>query len=94
MLEEPSSLCSLLLPSVLVSSIFMLLLFTFFDWNADKARMERQLRREKILKNTKAEAIKQAREPIKTARKPGDVESEGLGRVIRNLETCVVRNRV
>ena len=47
-----------------------------------------------ILKNTKAEAIKQAREPIKAARKPGDVESEGLGRVIRNLESCVVRNRV
>ena len=93
MLEDPS-LCSLLLPSVLVSSIFMLLLFTFFDWNADKARMERRLRREKILKNTKAEAIKQAREPIKAARKPGDVESEGLGRVIRNLESCVVRNRV
>ena len=56
--------------------------------------MERRLRREKILKNTKAEAIKQAREPIKAARKPGDVESEGLGRVIRNLESCVVRNRV
>ena len=93
MLEDPS-LCSLLLPSVLVSSIFMLLFFTFFDWNADKARMERRLRREKILKNTKAEAIKQAREPIKAARKPGDVEREGLGRVIRNLESCVVRNRV
>ena len=93
MLEGPS-LCGLLLPSVLVSSVFMLLLFTFFDWNAEKAKAERRLRREKILRNTKAEAIKQAREPIEAARKPGDVETEGLGRVLKNLEACVVRNRV
>ena len=142
MLEEilPSSF---LLPSMLLSCALLLVLFIVFDYGEDKAREERKARREKILRNTKEEAIKQvgppyrvkthhkeheepkvisclehitdiwtlfwlekqgvlwlhmigvsqAREPIVAVRRPGDVESEWLGRVAGHLEGCVVRSR-
>ena len=85
---------SLLLPSVLLSSVFMLVLFSVLDWSAEREREKRRQRREKILRNTKEEAIKQAREPIIVARKPGDEETEGLGSVVQPLEASVVRARV
>ena len=50
---------SMLLPCLLLSSAVLLLLLSVWDWGADKEREERRLRREKILKNTKDEAIKQ-----------------------------------
>lgn len=85
---------SMLLPCLLLSSAVLLLLLSVWDWGADKEREERRLRREKILKNTKDEAIKQAQEPILSPRKPGDEETEGLGRVAVPLDACVVRARV
>jgi hypothetical protein len=93
MLEELVP-CGALLPLVLLASVLLLVLLALPDWAAAWDRAERQARRERILRNTKSEAIRQAREPILATRRPGDVETEGLGRVLRSLETCVVRARL
>ena len=56
---------SFLLPSMLISCTLLLILFIVFDYSEDKAREERKARREKILRNTKEEAIKQVGLPLR-----------------------------
>lgn len=64
----------LLLSTVLLFSIMIMAIIVWHDRKLDKEKLEKIARREKVLKNTKDEAIRESQEPLLIKKRAEDVE--------------------
>ena len=74
MLFEIESSEELVLSTVLLYSIIIMAIILWHDRKLDKEKLEKIARREKALKNTKDEAIRESQEPLLIQKIAEDVE--------------------
>ena len=74
MLYEMESSEELVLSTVFIYSIIIMAIILWHDRKFDKEKLEKIARREKVLKNTKDEAIRESQEPLLIHKRADDVE--------------------
>ena len=74
MIYEMDSSEELVCGTVLIYSIIIMAVILWHDRKLDKEKLEKIARREKILKNTKDQAIRESQEPLLIKKRPEDVE--------------------
>ena len=64
--------------SILIYSVLVMMIVLWFDKKYDIERLEKLVRREKVLKNTKNEAIKESMEILHLQKRINDIETGAL----------------